>query len=163
MICVFVFFCMLFALGETVLLSSHGHWLCFRGSSLCSQSTLYLVLSPFPPLATLYSSCIVLECAVFFYQPWFYSCHTLQERAQTLPSFLYFINLYKLLSFPYPHKYVIARLYLIIVTLNKNVSFPYLTQNPWPYSFSVSIVAPSIGSCTDFTFSRCSRYAGFIW
>lgn len=51
---------------ETLPLSSQGHWLCFRGSSLCSESALCLVLSPFPSLATLYSSHGVLEHVAFF-------------------------------------------------------------------------------------------------
>lgn len=56
----------------------------FRGS-LYSWSTPCLV-SPFPPLATLYSSHIVLECAVFLYQPWFYSCHALASWNYAHPS-----------------------------------------------------------------------------
>lgn len=65
----FVFWCLsayCLPCEETLPLSSQGHWLCFRGSFLCSSSALCLVLSPFPSLATLYSSHGVLEHVAFF-------------------------------------------------------------------------------------------------
>lgn len=120
--------------------------------SLTIPSLSYFVFKPH----SLGMGCVLVLALIFL----------LLRPCQLCPSFksqlkhchLCFINLYNLLSFSYPHTYFIALLYLIIVILNQNElnqknSLFDLTQSPWPYSFSVSIVAPKIGSCTDFTFT----------